>query len=98
MRLRTALRIALAAGVRAALTYGTFSSIRISRDLSFFQPGQLSETSALAVEQVRRGPASRLILVALERAPAPRLAELSRALVGKLASSPDFLRITNGAV
>jgi predicted exporter len=98
MRLRTAVRIALAAGVLALLTYGTFSSIRISRDLSFFQPGQLSDTSAIAVEQVRRGPASRLILIAIDGDDGPRAtAEYSKALVDKLRASPALRRVSNGA-
>jgi len=97
MKLRTALRIALVAAVLAGLTFLTFRSIHISRDLSFFQPGALSETSELAVEQVRRGPASRLILIALEGAPPPELAELSKALVESLNKSSAFLRVANGA-
>lgn len=98
MNLRTALRIALMAAVLAGLTFLTFRSIHISRDLSFFQPGALSETSELAIEQVRRGPASRLILIAIEGAPSPELAELSKALVARLADSPSFHRVANGAV
>ena len=79
MTFRTASRIGLAAAVLAALTILTFRWIDISRDLSFFQPGALTETSKIAMEQVRSGPASRLILIAIEGAPQPELATLPAA-------------------
>jgi predicted exporter len=97
MNRRTAIRIAVAAAILGLLTWATFSNISIGRDLSFFQPSALSETSQLAVEQVRHGPASRLILIALEDAPAPKLAELSKSLAAELNASPTFLRAANGA-
>ncbi len=97
MNRRTVIRIAVAAAILIALTAATFSNIRIGRDLSFFQPAALSATSQIAMEQVRRGPASRLILIALEGAPAPKLAELSKSLAAELNASPAFRHIANGA-
>lgn len=97
MNRRTVIRIAVAAAILIALTCGIFSTVRIGRDLSFFQPAALSETSQIAVEQVRRGPASRLILIALEGAPAPKLAELSKSLATELNVSPSFRHVANGA-
>jgi len=97
MNRRTVTRIAVAAAILIALTYATFSNIRIGRDLSFFQPAALSETSQIAMEQVRRGPASRLILIALDGVPAPKLAELSKSLAAELNASPAFRHIANGA-
>ena len=97
MNRRAAIRIAAAAAILGLLTWATFSSIHIGRDLSFFQPAALSETSQIAVEQVRHGPASRLILIALEDAPAPKLAELSKRLAAELNTSPAFLHAANGA-
>lgn len=97
MTRRTAIRIAIAAAILTALTFLTFRTISIGRDLSFFQPAALSETSQIAMEQVRRGPASRLILIALEGAPAPQLAELSKSLAAELNPLPGFRHIANGA-
>lgn len=97
MNRRTVTRIAVIAAVLIAMTYATFSNIRIGRDLSFFQPAAQSETTEIAMEQVRRGPASRLILIALEGAPAPKLAELSKGLAAELNASPAFRNIANGA-
>jgi predicted exporter len=92
-----AIRIALAAAILGLLTWVTFRSIEIGRDLSFFQPAALSETSQLAVEQVRSGPASRLVLIALEGVPAPHLADLSKSLVHGLNASLAFRHAANGA-
>ncbi|HVR67346.1 MAG TPA: MMPL family transporter [Verrucomicrobiae bacterium] len=97
MNRRAAIRIAAAAAILGLLTWATFSNIHIGRDLSFFQPAALSETSQIAVEQVRHGPASRLILIALEDGPAPQLAGFSKSLTAELNASPAFLHAANGA-
>jgi predicted exporter len=96
MTFRTVSRIGLTAIVLAALTFLTFRWIDISRDLSFFQPGALTETPRIAVEQVRSGPASRLILIAIEGAPQPELATLSKKLAEALRQSQAFRRVANG--
>ena len=97
MNRRGYLRIGLTAVILVVASFMVFHFIKISRDLSFFQPGVLSETARLAIEQVRNGPASRLILVGIENAPTPELARISKGLVETLGESPTFSYVANGA-
>lgn len=89
-------RTAFAAIVVSGLGYLVSAIIDIRSDLSFFQPRLPSRAAQLAIEQVRSGPASRLILLSLTNAPAPELARLSQALVDALSASSSFARVANG--
>lgn len=90
-------RVTLAALVIAGLGFLVFTSIDVQSDLSFFQPRSPSRVSQLAIEQVRSGPASRLILLGVSGPPSSEAARLSRALVEELAGSDSFSRVANGA-
>src|SRR4029077_11310675 len=53
---------------------------------------------ALLLDEIGEGPAARALVVALEGAPAERLAEVSRALVESLSVSTQFRWVANGDV
>jgi predicted exporter len=69
---------------------------RYITDLSAFLPDKPTPTQQLLVDQLRDGPASRLILIAIEGADAPTRARLSRALAAALRRDPRFARVDNG--
>src|SRR4029077_1484252 len=83
-----ALLVILAAGIAARATY--------TADLSAFLPRSPSATQRLLIEQLRAGPAARLVLVALEGADARTRARLSVQLARELRSDPRFLAVNNG--
>ncbi|HXN79875.1 MAG TPA: MMPL family transporter [Steroidobacteraceae bacterium] len=83
-----ALLVIIAAGIAARATY--------TADLSAFLPRSPSATQRLLVEQLRTGPAARLILVALEGADARTRARLSVQLARELRSDPHFITVNNG--
>lgn len=91
------LRVTIAAFAVACLGYVVFANISIQSDLTFFQPRLPSRAAQLAIDQVRSGPASRLILVSLTNASPAELAKLSQALAESLSGSNSFSRIANGA-
>jgi len=65
-------------------------------DLSAFLPSKPTPKQRLLVDQLREGPASRLILIALERSDARTRAEMSRAIARRLRADREFSRIENG--
>lgn len=65
-------------------------------DLSAFLPAAPTPLQRLLVEQLRDGPASRLILVALEGGDAGARARLSAVLAARLRRAPQFTRVDNG--
>ena len=65
-------------------------------DLSALLPAAPSAAQQLLVEQLREGPASRLILVGIEGADGATRAALSAALAARLRGDPRFHSITNG--
>lgn len=65
-------------------------------DLSAFLPRNPSDSQRLLVEQLRAGPAARLILIGIEGADAATRAQLSRELAGRLKSDPAFAAVNNG--
>ena len=69
---------------------------RYSADLSAFLPRSPSASERLLVEQLRRGVASRLIIIAIAGADAGERARLSRALAARLRADPEFLAVENG--
>jgi len=83
-----ALLVIIAAGIAARATY--------TADLSAFLPRSPSATQRLLIEQLRTGPAARLILVALEGADARTRARLSVQLARELRSDPHFIAVNNG--
>jgi predicted exporter len=83
-----ALLVIIAAGIAARATY--------TADLSAFLPRSPSATQRLLIEQLRAGPAARLILVAIAGADAPTRAHLSVQLARELRSDPRFIAVNNG--
>jgi predicted exporter len=77
-----------AAAVAARATYTT--------DLSAFLPRSPSATQRLLVEQLRSGPAARLILVAIEGGQPHTRALLSSELARRLRADPRFAAVNNG--
>ena len=77
-----------AAAVAARATYTT--------DLSAFLPRSPSATQRLLVEQLRSGPAARLIMVAIEGGQPRTRAHLSADLARRLRADPRFAAVNNG--
>jgi predicted exporter len=84
--------LALVAGSVALVSRTTLST-----DLSAFLPRSPSATQQVLVDQLREGVVSRLILIGIEGAAPPRLAELSEALRARLRGDPAFASVNNGA-
>lgn len=82
-----------AAAVSAAIL---FTRLELSFDLSAFLPGETTLQHDILVEQIRKGPASRLMIIGIGGAPAEELAEHSDTLKQELAASPLFANVLNG--
>ncbi len=67
-----------------------------STDLSAFLPAHPTPTQQLLVDQLRDGPASRLILIAIEQGDAAARARVSLSLVARLREDPEFTSVNNG--
>lgn len=72
------------------------ATTRFSADMTAFLPRSPSPTEQILVEQMQNGVASRLILIALEGAPAPILADLSKDLARRLRGDAAFVLVNNG--
>jgi predicted exporter/predicted hotdog family 3-hydroxylacyl-ACP dehydratase len=70
----------------------------IGADLRLFLPSPVTPEQRLLLDEIGEGPASRVLVVALEGAEAPVLADVSRALVETLSDSSRFRVVTNGEV
>ncbi len=68
----------------------------IGTDLTLFLPNPTTAQQRLMLEEIGDGPASRLLLIALEGAPPEELADASRALVETLRDDEHFRFIANG--
>jgi predicted exporter len=69
---------------------------RYITDLSAFLPAKPTPTQQLLVDQLRDGPATRLILIAIEGADAAARAQASAAMAQRLRQDVQFVRIANG--
>jgi predicted exporter len=67
-----------------------------STDLSAFLPAHPTPTQQLLVDQLRDGPAARLILIAIEQGDAAARARVSLGLVERLRKDPKFASVNNG--
>lgn len=93
------------AALRSTALFALFSLVaaliaaraHYSADLSAFLPRSPSATQQLLVEQLREGPAARLILVAISGADAGTRARVSMALGQALRADPAFASVSNGA-
>jgi predicted exporter len=73
------------------------SRARYTADLSAFLPALPTQQQQLLVEELREGPAARVILIAISGADPPQRAALSAALVARLQADPQFGSVSNGA-
>jgi predicted exporter len=69
---------------------------RYVTDLSAFLPAHPTPVQRLLVDQLRAGPAARLILIALERSDPEKRAEISMAMAHELREDGEFASVNNG--
>jgi predicted exporter len=72
------------------------SRTQFTTDMSAFMPRNPTPTQKIMVEQLRDGVVSRLILIGVEGAPAPVLAQLSKNMAAELRASPELQAVNNG--
>jgi predicted exporter len=65
-------------------------------DMSAFLPRHPSPRQQILIDQISEGFASRALIVAVEGAPLPVLAQLSQAMGKQLREGTDFLSVSNG--
>jgi predicted exporter len=69
----------------------------VTTDLTFFLPREAGLLDAVLVQQMREGPASRMLLIGIEGADDAALARTSRRLAESLRRSPLFEGVDNGS-
>jgi predicted exporter len=98
--MRPSARIALLLAwllVLAALGLFVARTLKVGTDLRSFMPPPTTADQQLLMDQIGEGPGSRLLLVAIGGADAPRLATLSQGLTDALRADPHFSQVVNGA-
>ena len=93
---RKAPLVLLAWGAWVAACVLAILQARFTADLSAFLPRDPTPEQALLVQQLREGPASRLILIGIEGTDAARRAQLSSSLAERLRADPRFTSVQNG--
>lgn len=69
----------------------------VATDLTAFLPKAHTEAERLLVDELRAGPAARIILIAIADAEPEQLAAVSQAMATQLRTDPAFARVANGA-
>lgn len=82
----------------AAAAWIVLAHTRISTDLTGFLPSTPDRPQQLLLDQLREGPASRLVLIGIEGGPPETLAAASQALADALRADPRFAMAQNGAL
>jgi predicted exporter len=72
------------------------SRTQFTTDMSAFMPRNPTPTQKIMVEQLRDGVVSRLILIGVEGAPVPVLAQISKNMAAELRTSPELQAVNNG--
>src|ERR1700737_2305522 len=83
-------------GLSAVLSSGTVVRARYVTDLSAFLPANPTPTQQLLVDQLRDGPTSRLILIAIEGGGDAARARASIATASRLRRDRQFASVNNG--
>jgi predicted exporter len=79
-----------------AVGWSVASHLKISSDLRDFVPPARTADQKLLLDEIGKGPGSRLLLLAISGAPRAQLAGLSRGLEDALAHDTDFTHVANG--
>ncbi|MGH8182446.1 MAG: MMPL family transporter, partial [Rhodanobacteraceae bacterium] len=79
-----------------ALGWGVARHLKISSDLRDFVPPARTADQQLLLDEIGKGPGSRLLLLAISGASDAQLADLSRGLDAALAHDPAFVQVANG--
>ena len=80
----------------AAIGWGVARHLQISSDLRDFVPPARTADQKLLLDEIGKGPGSRLLLLAISGAPQDRLAAFSRGLQDALSRDPAFAQVANG--
>lgn len=68
----------------------------VATDLTAFLPQARTPSEHLLLDELRAGPAARIIMIGLEGGEPQQLADLSNALAERLRGEPVFARVANG--
>src|SRR5882672_3128478 len=79
-----------------AAAVGVVAHAHYIADLSAFLPAKPTPAQKLLVDQLRDGPASRLILIALEDGDGNARAGISKAMARRLRNDTEFSSVENG--
>ena len=79
-----------------ALCVLIISRTEFNADMSAFLPRSPTPTQRILVDQLRDGVVSRLILISIDEAPAPLLAQLSKGMATQLRGDSELVAIHNG--
>lgn len=72
------------------------SRSQFTADMSAFMPRNPTPSQKIMVDQLRDGVVSRLILIGVEDAPVPVLAQISKSMAAQLRTSPELVAVNNG--
>src|ERR1044072_8429137 len=92
--------LVLASWIAILRAVGVFvrRALAISSDLRLFLPSATTVEQRLLLEEIGEGPASRVLVIALEGAPPEQLADTSRQLAEALRDSGELRFVANGEV
>jgi predicted exporter len=98
MNLSRSALLLLAAWIGALAILGGYAAreLDVGSDLRLFMPTPKTRPQQLLLEEIGEGPASRVLVIALQGAAPETLADVSRALVAELGGNDDFQVVSNG--
>lgn len=89
--------LALWAVLVALATWWAARSVQVDSDLRLFLPEPATPAERILLEELKEGPGTRLLLVALSGADTATLATVSDQVARTLRANPVFSRVENGA-
>ncbi len=95
---RTTWVIGIWAAVLALAGYALGATTQIGSDLRLFLPKAETPAERILLEQLKDGPGTRLLLLALSGADNSRLAEVSDQMSNQLRSNAAFTQVENGSL